>query len=64
MNDADGLDSTFGICRKARLDRRGVGTVPPVSGKKLDVQPMADGNTTPQGGEVAGLDHQNAVTGT
>ena len=51
------------VLRQPGLDIRGIGAVAPVAGQEVDLDAPARRHLPPQGGEMAGLDHQYLVAG-
>jgi hypothetical protein len=56
-----GLDRMRGVLRELGLDRGGIGAVAPVAGHEVHLDTPARRHLPPQGGEMAGLDHQHLV---
>ena len=63
MEHAHRLDLVGLVFPQLRLDDRGVGTGAPVGRNEFRLEPELDRHVLPQGGELAGLDHQHAVAG-
>ena len=61
VHHTKGPDRPVPVLPEALLDGAGVGAAAPVSGNELWHEAEADGQVLPQGGEVAGLDHQHPV---
>ena len=61
VDDAQGADLVLRIGAKLLLDGGGIDAVPPVAGDELGAQIEAPRHLVPQRGEVARLEHENAI---
>jgi hypothetical protein len=63
VHHAHRLDRMLGVLLQTRLHLVSRHAAPPVGGDELDLQFQLVGHLAPQGGEVAGLDHDDPVAG-
>ena len=63
MDDAHRLDGVCLVFPQLRLDCRRIGATPPVGRDELRREAELDRHLLPQGGEVAGLEHEDPVAG-
>jgi len=61
MDHAKGLYGPLAVVGQARLDRRRIDAVAPVTRDEFDIEPKVLGHGTPQSGEVTGFEHDNPV---